>query len=141
MNGAAFAEGKVGQAFSFDGVDDYFEVPHAATLDLTGGLTLGAWVKLRIAGYSMIFSKADYNGSESVTSYGLQINPDGAINAALYGTYPADNWTTAGGLVTQNQWYHVVLTWMGRSDRWTTCGSTSTELSCRPGPNPRRHSM
>jgi hypothetical protein len=113
MNGVTFAEGKVGQAFSFDGGDDYVEVPHAATLDLTGGLTLGAWVKLRTAGYAMIFSKADYNGSQSVTSYGLQITPDGGINAALYGTYPADNWTTAGGLVTLNQWYHVVLTWDG----------------------------
>jgi hypothetical protein len=113
MNGAVYAPGLVGQAFSFDGVDDYVEIPHAASLDLTGGMTLEAWFKLRAPGYSTIFSKADFNGTESVTSYGLQINPDGAINAALYGTYPEDNWTTVGGLVAVDQWYHVALTWDG----------------------------
>jgi hypothetical protein len=113
QNGTTYAAGMVGQAFSFDGVDDYVEVPHAASLDLTGGMTLEAWVELRAPGYSIIFSKADYNGSESVTSYGLQITPDGGINVGLYGTYPADNWTTAGGLVAVDQWYHVALTWDG----------------------------
>jgi hypothetical protein len=113
MNGAALAPGLMGQAFSFNGVDQYVEVPHSASLDLTGGLTLEAWFKLKTAGYATIFSKSDANGSQSVTSYGLQINPDGAINAALYGTYPADNWVTAGGLVDLNRWYHVALTWDG----------------------------
>ncbi len=31
MNGATFAPGKVGQAFSFDGVDDYVELPPTAS--------------------------------------------------------------------------------------------------------------
>ena len=113
QNGVTYATGMVAQAFSFDGVDDYVEIPHATSLDLTGGLTLEAWVKLRAPGYSMIFSKADDNGTQSVTSYGLQITPDGGVNAALYGTYPADNWTTAGGLVAVDQWFHLALTWDG----------------------------
>jgi hypothetical protein len=40
-NGAAFAPGQVGQAFSFDGEDDYLEVGAGFNLD---GLTLEAWV-------------------------------------------------------------------------------------------------
>ncbi len=113
QGGATFAPGMVGQAFSFDGVDDYIEVPHSASLNLTGGLTLETWFKVRSAGYATLFSKSDSNGSQSVTSYGFQIDPDGSINVALYGTYPADNWTTAAGLVTTGQWYHVALTWDG----------------------------
>ncbi|MBI4590387.1 MAG: LamG domain-containing protein [Candidatus Rokubacteria bacterium] len=44
QNGASFSAGKVGQAFSFDGVDDYVLVPDAANLDLTSGMTIDAWV-------------------------------------------------------------------------------------------------
>lgn len=43
-NGAGFSAGKVGQAFSFDGVDDYVLVPDAADLDITTGITIDAWI-------------------------------------------------------------------------------------------------
>lgn len=44
-NGATFANGRVGQAFSFDGVDDYVATPDDNSLDITGDLTLEAWVR------------------------------------------------------------------------------------------------
>src|SRR5262245_4157818 len=44
MNGATFATGKVGQAFSFDGVDDLVSVPNSANLDIQQSLTLDAWM-------------------------------------------------------------------------------------------------
>ncbi len=113
MNHTNYAPGMVGQAFSFDGADDYLEVPHSAELNLTGGFTLDTWFKQRTAGYGVLFSKGDYNGTASITSYGLQIDPDGSLNAALYGTFPEDNLTTAPGLVTTGLWYHVALTWDG----------------------------
>jgi hypothetical protein len=112
MNGLKYASGKVGQAFSFDGTDDYVEVPHSASLNLTSGLTLGTWFNLRSAD-ALLFSKGDSNGSQSDYSYGLAIMPDGSINLALYGTYPADWWQSAAGLVTTGQWHHVATTWDG----------------------------
>ena len=45
QNGATFAPGMVGQAFSFDGLDDYVEVPHDASLDIGTGFTFDAWIK------------------------------------------------------------------------------------------------
>ncbi len=39
------ASGKFGRALSFDGTNDRVDVPDAATLDLTTGMTLEAWVK------------------------------------------------------------------------------------------------
>ncbi|MFZ1699482.1 MAG: LamG domain-containing protein [Pyrinomonadaceae bacterium] len=44
-NGATFAPGRVGQAFSFDGVDDLVNVPNSASLDLQTAITLEAWFK------------------------------------------------------------------------------------------------
>lgn len=42
MNGATFAAGKVGQAFSFDGVNDYVTVPYTTDLNLQGSITIDA---------------------------------------------------------------------------------------------------
>src|SRR6185436_20704214 len=49
QNGAAFAPGKVGPAFSFDGVDDFVGVPNSANLNLTEALTIDAWVNPSVA--------------------------------------------------------------------------------------------
>jgi len=45
INGAAFTTGKVGQAFSFDGVDDYVKIPKSPNLDMSTGVTVEAWIK------------------------------------------------------------------------------------------------
>ncbi|MCX6357230.1 MAG: LamG domain-containing protein, partial [Candidatus Aureabacteria bacterium] len=36
--------GVSGAAYRFDGVDDYIEIPDSGSLDLTGGITLEAWI-------------------------------------------------------------------------------------------------
>src|SRR6267142_2518704 len=43
QNGTTFAPGKIGQAFSFDGVDDVVLVPHSSSLNLASGHTIAAW--------------------------------------------------------------------------------------------------
>jgi Tol biopolymer transport system component len=45
VNGATFATGLVGQAFGFDGVDDYVSAP-GMSIDSLQQLTIEAWVKL-----------------------------------------------------------------------------------------------
>ena len=45
VNGAGFAAGKVGQAFSFDGGTDYVDIPGLNTLNFPASFTIGAWVK------------------------------------------------------------------------------------------------
>jgi len=42
--GAQWANGKIGYGLKFDGVDDYIEIPHSSSLDLTDELTLMAWI-------------------------------------------------------------------------------------------------
>ena len=45
QGGVTFAAGKVEQAFSFDGVDDFISIPVAANLGMTSAYTFDAWVK------------------------------------------------------------------------------------------------
>ena len=59
QNGATFAPGQVGQAFSLDGVDDYVNIP--ALNFTTNTLTFTAWVNgVPVGDYSgIIFSRND----------------------------------------------------------------------------------
>jgi hypothetical protein len=60
FNGAGYASGVFGSAFSFDGFNDHVRIPNSSNLSLTNGITLGAWVYPRIAGsYHDIISKWD----------------------------------------------------------------------------------
>ena len=44
-NGASFGVGKVGQAFQFDGVNDFVKVPYATNLSAGDQLSLEFWMK------------------------------------------------------------------------------------------------
>ena len=45
-----FAQGMVGQAFSFDGTGDYVLVPDSANLNITGDVTVDMWAKRTVFG-------------------------------------------------------------------------------------------
>jgi Concanavalin A-like lectin/glucanases superfamily len=44
MNGPTWVSGKSGTALSFDGADDYVEIPEAQSLNLSSALTVSAWI-------------------------------------------------------------------------------------------------
>ncbi|MCI0748786.1 MAG: LamG domain-containing protein [Verrucomicrobia subdivision 3 bacterium] len=47
LDGAGFATGRIGHAFSFDGVDDRIAVPDAQSLQLTPSLSIEGWINIR----------------------------------------------------------------------------------------------
>ena len=47
IHGATWTQGKFGKALSFDGVDDYVEIPDSASLDITDAITIAVWFKLK----------------------------------------------------------------------------------------------
>src|SRR5450432_209216 len=61
VNDVAFVVGKVGQAFDFNGVDQYVSVPDSTSLAITGDLTIDAWIRQTDnsvdAGFQSIVSK------------------------------------------------------------------------------------
>lgn len=46
MGGAKWAKGKIGGALEFDGSDDFVSIPNEGAFDITGGVTVSAWIRV-----------------------------------------------------------------------------------------------
>jgi hypothetical protein len=107
-NGAYLAVGKVGQAFSLDGRDDFIEIPDAPALRPVS-LTLEAWVKFdATSGLRVIFSKPVGTGiSDSYALWLQDRSLRGAVgDAAGIGTVLVfTNFSPIPG-----RWYHLAYT-------------------------------
>ena len=110
QNGATFVSGLVGQAFSFDGVDDAAFIADNAGLRVSS-FTLDAWINTADATLIQpIIAKVQT--SENWISYMLRIQDGGKL--ALIVENRAENryahWRTLSTL-SSNRWYHVTGTW------------------------------
>ena len=46
MGGAKWTEGRIGGALEFDGMDDFVSIPNESSFDITGSITVSAWIKV-----------------------------------------------------------------------------------------------
>jgi hypothetical protein len=114
QNGADFASSEFGQAFSFDGDDDFVEVPDSANLSPhvgpDGQMTVEAWVKIPElpAGSRVVVAK----GSPGTWEYALYITNTGAVGFIAYVPWGSPHTYTLSlpSKLTPNQWHHLVGT-------------------------------
>jgi len=110
INGATWTTGKIGNALSFDGADDYVNVGSAASVDNLGPLTYSAWIYVRSvpnANGAFIFAK-DYSKYFYIgqSSHALRFVVDyDNVNLSLQSS--ADN------NIPFSAWTHVAVTWDG----------------------------
>ena len=120
--GAAVRQGS-GQAFLFDGVDDYVSIPDAPSLDLTT-FTVSGWVfpTHTSSDWQPLITKENQYGGER--NYALFIQPNSL--ALLYSFNSAEGWDrsygSAGSLVL-NRWNHVAMTYDGATFRFYLNGA------------------
>ncbi|MFC1707159.1 LamG domain-containing protein [Planctomycetota bacterium] len=100
LQGAAtFAAGEVGQAFSFDGSSGYVQIPHDDALNMTGAITMTAWVKPNnVTTRQAVLSK----GGNS--AYAMYVDTGGAVRVELAGV---GTYLTAPAAVTAGVWNHL----------------------------------
>ncbi len=112
--GATWTTGQINGALSFDGVDDYVDIPYDSSLDINAsqGITLSVWIKLNSypdsAHQGPIFGLFDSTGAGTKNYL--------AIMKSTYGNVIAwDQWpTTPYGWIESirpdlDKWYHVVV--------------------------------
>jgi subtilase family serine protease len=115
LNGTTFAAGKVGQAFSLDGINDYVRIPDSAALRPTN-VTLEAWINFSSnpTGTRMIFNKPLGNGNLDSYQIFYENGQLQGLVSDLSGLGPRLQFTLAPVLGT---WYHVAYTFDDPSDR------------------------
>ena len=119
VNGATTTNfGKIGQAFTFDGVNDYVNLGNDASLNTPGSMTIAAWIKFDLlnGGQYLI---ADFDVGGNVSQGSLAQSVDGFGNPRLnwhQTTNTSDPYGPNNGRIlnaTTNlvagQWYHVAV--------------------------------
>lgn len=120
QNGATFADGLVGRAFSFDGVDDYVSVPDSAARNFgTGDFAIEFWCRSSTGDRRMQPVSLDPNYGVSNLDFDFN-DPDTVIGRGKVGLWVfwngggAKNLTAgATGAYTDGNWHHFALTRTG----------------------------
>jgi len=114
-NSPAFAPGKVGQAFAFDGVNQSVVVPDHPSLNPTLELTLECWFFAHAYppswGWDLLSKDGEYAGPRQ---YLLTIGPAPHYGLTPHVGVPGGFFNFVGNTsVTLSNWYHVAMTYDG----------------------------
>jgi hypothetical protein len=116
QGGGSYASGRLGQAFSFDGTDDYVD---AGTSDVfnfnngSGDFTIQSWIKLDSmpAFGSAILGKATHGPSGifggPYSGWAFYLYNDGRLAFGGAGVW---EFTSSAGTLAPGAWYHVAVT-------------------------------
>ena len=112
--GASWTQaGRFGSALQFDGIDDLVTIADSASLDLTGPITMEAWVYPTDRSRSPIFLKELAGG----LSYALYAYDNGMRPSVRIGTIDGDRNIIAGAALPLAAWTHVAATYDGATLR------------------------
>jgi Concanavalin A-like lectin/glucanases superfamily len=113
QNGATFAAGIVGQAFSFDGVDDFVDIPDSASLDsITSAITVDMWINPQgIPSSNWFFSRRDPLVSEG---FSISLLNNGALDLLVRTTtsptVAGSIFRSVAGVITFDQFQNIAAT-------------------------------
>ncbi|MBU6232466.1 hypothetical protein KGP36_07570, partial [Patescibacteria group bacterium] len=112
-------QGKIGQAVSFDGATRYVDVPNTSSLNITGAVTVSAWIYQRayptVNAYPIACRVATTYPGAGSGQYCLGGRTNGAI---VFAVYNASGSLEPGVFTTQpplNSWHLVTGTYDGTS--------------------------
>ena len=107
--GMSWVAGKRGGAITFDGVDDFVNFASSTSLNITGNLSLAAWVKPNTGtGQDGIIGTTAYS-----SGYGLFLRHSSGSDVGFNVTPSATMQSVTTGKITYGQWNHVVATYNG----------------------------
>ncbi len=112
MNGTTLTTGKVGNAFLFDGVNDYVSLPNNS-LSINGDFSISLWVYFNSLNQpnSQWNQQFIFSNNSSVGSYGFSLYKHS--NNSLYfiiSNSSSSSFFRAPQTLLQSTWYHVVIT-------------------------------
>lgn len=109
--GASLVDGVISQALSFDGVDDYVEIPDHPTLDISGNGSLEFWLKSPAWEVGPIVMKGETTSSLAM-NYAAWSYANGKPTFFI-GDGVGPNTVPILTPLSINTWYHILFTWDG----------------------------
>ncbi|MGD1047645.1 MAG: LamG-like jellyroll fold domain-containing protein [Candidatus Krumholzibacteriaceae bacterium] len=112
--GAAWTAGKFGYALRFNGTSDYVEMPDASSLDITGAVTIEAWMRFESIQTDWRVIVGKVNTTLNQSNYHLSKSADNKFNFGFNSTGEAGGWHdgySSNMTVSAGQWYYVAATY------------------------------
>ncbi len=123
-------------SLSLNGTSSYVSVPNSATINISGPITIEAWIKLSAVNgnYQDIVCREAWGQSGTGGGYEFAITNTGKVRLDLY--QGPSQYTTAIGstTVTTNVWHHVAGVFDGNQMRVYLDGMLDGSLSTTSGP-------
>ena len=139
ISGATRTVGRFGQGLSFDGVNDLVTVADSASLDLTTGSTVEAWVRPTALG--SMWRTVAIKEQPAQLSYALYANNGtGKPSGHVYNGRDMD--AVGGSSLPLKTWSHLATTWDGQTIRLYVNGQLASSApltgTLRSSGNPLR---
>ncbi len=109
------SSGRINQALSFDGIDDYINCGSKGSLHISSSVSISAWIKFDSRPdyrYQTIVAKRGA-GADVRANYALRKGGYENADELQFYYHDGTDWhayTTHGANLTWGQWYHVVVT-------------------------------
>ena len=116
INGTSYAVGKLGQAFSFDGVNDHITVNASGDLEPSPEISVAMWIKATAGGGIKLLMDSSHGSSNGNFGWAIQMTNAGAVGLA-YGngsSFPAIDSTT---IIGDGTFHHFATTLDGTDMR------------------------
>jgi hypothetical protein len=114
MSGPTWTSGQSGAGLNFDGSNDWVTVSDDVGLDLSGAMTLAAWVRPdSVTGWRTVLLKETGNG----LAYGLYSSDDEGLPSVYINTGGTDIAATGPESLSAGTWSHLAATYDGSSLR------------------------
>jgi hypothetical protein len=134
VNGAAFAPGMAGQAFSLDGVDGRVDIPIGGSIDFSAGITTDAWVRpTSIKPGSRVASRdiSSTSCSDPKVAFSLEVRADAGNRAVFSFSTPDDvlHQVTGTSVIPTGAFTHLAATYDGSAARLFVNGVLENSLA------------
>lgn len=120
VNGAILSTDRFGNAnsaYEYDGINDYIQVNDNALLDITGNITISAWILPYTLNSSRIVDKTTVNSTDAYMTDIGGLNTQKRIRFICAGNQPVSS-----DFISANNWYHIVVTYDGSNAKFYNNG-------------------